>query len=199
MFAFSGAHRTGKTTLAKAVAERMGLPFVDTNVTAELKAAGFDQVADLDLATRLACQQKRLELHMQKVAAAPRPSIWDRSPLDIAAYTIAEFAMHSDPALATEAKNLVDACLDYTARHYDTVIVVPPLPIYEVEDGKPPMNVGFQHHIHLLMEGLTSEVEHVATAWLWTNVLEDRIAAAAGVIGRRLEIMTEWRLQARVH
>lgn len=178
MFAFIGAHRTGKTTLARAVSERMGLPFVETNVTAALKEAGFDQVADLDHATRLACQKKRLELHMAIVKDAPRPSIMDRSPLDIAAYTIAEFGMHSDPELAAAAHELVEECLEETRSHYHALVLVQPLPLYVMEEGKPPANIGFQHHIHWLIMSLMNGVPGINRGFLTPTALDQRIESS---------------------
>lgn len=170
---------------------------MDANVTAELKAAGFDQVAKLDGRARMECQMTRLDLHMRKMRAAPRPCITDRSPLDIGAYTLAEFAMHSDPELATMAAGLVETCIELTGRHYDTVILVPPLPHYLVEDGKPPPNVGFQWHIHHLIAGFQTALENTSISRLLTNSLEDRVDFCAETIGASLEGLVKWRAALR--
>lgn len=196
-FAFAGAHRTGKSTTAKIVAQRLGLPYLDSNVTKEMLAAGFDQVGNLDLERRMECQEKRLELHMEKYAAAPRPCITDRSPLDIAAYTLAEFSMHSSVELGQRAAELANRCVNLTRIHYDTLIVPRPLPVYLIEDGKPPPNVGFQHHVQYLIEGMATSLSgEITTAILTVTSLEDRCDTVTDLIRDRLEDMAEWRKKA---
>lgn len=200
MFALSGAHRTGKTSLAKALSERLGIPYLDCNVTPELEAAGYDQVAALSLEMRLACQEKRLELHMAKIESAPRPCITDRSPLDLAAYTIAEFNMHSDPGLAAQAQSYVQRCINLTMIHHDTIIAVRPLPFFTVEEGKPPPNVGFQWHIQHLVEGfMVVASKIVQPVFLDITEFDARVAGASNVIAQRLQAMSEWREAVTSH
>lgn len=191
-FAFAGSHRSGKSTTAQIVAQRLGLPFIDSNVTKELLDAGFDQVGVLDLERRMECQVKRFELHMEKYLAAPRPCVTDRSPLDIAAYTLAEFSMHSSAELGNEAANLVNLCIKMTRLHYDMLIIPRPLPAYAVEPGKPPMNVGYQHHIQYLVEGMAMAVsDQVTMAVLTDTSLENRCDTTTDLIKERLEDMAD--------
>src|SRR3569832_863688 len=56
-----GAHRTGKTSLAKAYAKKHGIAFMETSVSAIFKELGLDPAASFDFKTRLDIQEVILE------------------------------------------------------------------------------------------------------------------------------------------
>ncbi len=67
--------------------------------------------------------------------------------------------MHSgDQEFGEAVKAYVERCLNATEENFDSLVLVPPLPVYAVEPGKPPINAGYQWHIHFLIEGLSSSL-----------------------------------------
>ncbi|CAO3459581.1 hypothetical protein [Azospirillum argentinense] len=189
MIGINGAHRSGKSTLAKALSERLGLPYLDANVTPELLARGFDQVAPMSAERRLACQEMRLELFAAKIAAAPRPCITDRSFLDIAAYSLAELTrMQEDPALGGAVAEHVERCVHLTRLHFDHLIALRPLAGFEIADGHAPPNRGYQDHIQFLVDGMMLRCSSggLLLTYLPYQDHAKRIAVAGAVIADRL-------------
>jgi hypothetical protein len=198
-FGLCGAHRSGKTTLAKLVAEGIGVPYVNSSVREALLASGVDPVAPMSPAQRILVQEMYLSLYEQRVLAnTPRPFITDRTPIDIAAYLLGEMGMHSEDH-SERIEALLARCFRLTREHFSHLIVVPPLPFYAIEPGKPPMNKGYQWHIHALVTGLAAQVPDVSLTLLRTHDLEQRIGAIEEVIQARLKEMAEIRRQLRVH
>ncbi|CAN0470801.1 unnamed protein product, partial [Phaeothamnion confervicola] len=154
MIGFAGAHRSGKTTLARAAAQRLGRHFHDASVTRIMKEAGVDGVADLPIPQRIAAQEFLLKRFVAELAKAPRPAITDRTPLDMIAYTLGEVTMHNtDAATGRRIYAHVQHCLDETARHFETIFVVRPLPQFDADPSKPPDNQAYQWETQFLIEG----------------------------------------------
>ena len=196
MFGLVGAHRSGKTTLAKAVAEGMNIPFVESSVSARLRAEGMDPVAPMTPLERIVLQERLLDLYLETIVAAPRPAITDRTPLDMAAYTLAEFGMHTGGLLGGNAQEIghrvttyVSRCLSETHKHFGMVFLVPPLPHYEEAEGKPPVDVGYQTHIHMLCLGLITHLNQAGhtIAFLNTQDLGERVGFASKAIQNELK------------
>ena len=61
MIGLSGAHRTGKSSLARAFAEKHGIPFVETSASQVFKDLGVDPAATHDFSTRLTVQEEILK------------------------------------------------------------------------------------------------------------------------------------------
>ncbi|SER28024.1 AAA domain-containing protein [Faunimonas pinastri] len=159
MFGLIGAHRTGKTTLAKKVAEDLGIHFHETSTTKVMKELGYDAVADLPMAERITAQEKLLDRHIKDLQKLPRPCITDRTPLDMLAYALGELTMHNaDSELAKRYAAYADRCLETTRLYYDTLVLLRPLPTYEEDPTKPPANRAYQTLIQLLIEGGVDQV-----------------------------------------
>lgn len=60
MLGLSGAHRTGKTTLAQAFAKEQDINFLQTSATAVFKAAGLNPAGHLTIEQRIAVQEAML-------------------------------------------------------------------------------------------------------------------------------------------
>src|SRR3569832_662701 len=77
-----GAHRTGKTSLAKAYAKKHGIAFMETSVSAIFKELGLDPAASFDFKTRLDIQEVILERldAMYSMVAPVSFAIVDRTP-----------------------------------------------------------------------------------------------------------------------
>lgn len=170
MFGFAGAHRSGKTTLARAVAEKLGILFHETSTTQVCKELGLDPVRPgMSFPDRMNVQTAILSHHLDLLRTLPRPCIVDRTPIDMAAYLLAEVAMHTDLAGGGDreafdrfdnlAARTLNIALEAMNRHYGLVIIVAPLPTYVAEEGKPPVNLTYQLHIDALIRGLEQRIE----------------------------------------
>jgi hypothetical protein len=196
VFGFSGAHRSGKTTLAQSVSEETGVRFHQTNTSAMLKSKGIDPVAVHDLESRLSLQTIILENHLQELGELPRPLIVDRTPADMYAYMAAEVTMHNSSAEFGELlEQYRKACLLHTAMHYDSIIVVQPLQHFQVDPTKPPPNRGYQWLIQYLIEGFLNspEVDHVTRATIVTDDHPSRHKHSVDIIWSRFEDMNTHR------
>lgn len=170
LYGICGAHRSGKTTLAKALAEDLGIHFHETSTTQVAKQFGFDPVAPMSLRDRISMQIMLLGNHLEVINSLPRPLIVDRTPLDFMAYTLCEFGMQSaketDPDVLAAAETFHGACMAATRMHYDRLYFLEPLSTYQVDNTKatPDPNRAFQIHYSLVMKGalqdLSEDVEH---------------------------------------
>lgn len=201
-FGIAGSHRTGKTTLARAVAKEMGFHFHETSTATVMRERGFDMVGDMSFARRLQAQEILLDHHLRMIAILPRPLVLDRTPLDMMAYLLAEVGMHTldDPDLQRRVDAYVEACLHATRLHYDVVLAVRPLDDYAVEDGKPPMNEPYQHHVQFLIEGGLSQVcRYVVTGTLPMQDFDMRVKTTCNLLSSRMETITAMRQETILH
>ena len=86
-----GAHRTGKTTLAKAFSNYSGMPFVQTGASHVFADMGLDPKVDYPLEVRLDIQKRILEsFEKQCSSVKTKHFITDRTPIDFMAYMMAD-------------------------------------------------------------------------------------------------------------
>ena len=182
MIGLCGAHRTGKTSLARAFAEKHGLEFVQTSASQVFKDLGFDAATHYDFATRLTIQEEILKRFDQQYAAVgAKPAISDRTPLDMLAYTMAEAVQYAVPAeLQDRFKKYVQSCIDVTNRRFGVLLVVQPgIKIVE-EEGKAALNDAYIEHLNSIVLGLSVD-ERIKSAHFYIprhmTDMEDRLAA----------------------
>lgn len=189
VFAFSGAHRSGKTTLARRVSEDLGIEFYETKTGEVLKQAGINIVADMSIRDRMKAQELLLDHHLAMIKKLPRPLIVDRCPIDMLAYTLGEIGMHTihDPALDSQITTYTARCLNSMELHYAGAVICQPLPAYEAQDGKPPPSRAYQQHIHHLIMGGFGALEYVSFQELLATDFERRVENAAEFICGELE------------
>ena len=202
VYAFSGAHRSGKTTLAKAVAEDLGVMFHETKTGEVLKAAGIDIVANMTIGERMVAQEYLLDHHVKTIEALPRPLIVDRCPIDMMAYTLAEIGMHTltDPELDKRINDYVGKCLAATNMHYMMAVVTRPLPFYVVEEGKPPPSKTYQWHIQTIIEGGFDLVaDNIMIATMAMTDFVQRRHCAAECIADAMDSLDQAAKEARLH
>lgn len=183
MLSFSGSHRSGKSTTAQIVAQKLGLEFFDGSFGKLAAELGYNSVDALSIEDRLTMQERCLALHVAKITAMGRPVITDRSPLDFAAYCLAEIGMHSgiNVGASRRAWAYAENCIEVTRRHYGAVAILRPLPTYTEEAGKPGPCLAFQTHIQLLIEGAAMRIHNdIALFHITPFDLEYRVTAAAG-------------------
>ena len=156
----SGSHRTGKTTLARTFAEKHGVQFLETSVSAIFKELGKDPALPMTFTERLDVQEvvlERLEM-MYASADLKTGSITDRTPLDLIAYTMADAIGDAVPEDQQERfAAYVNRCFDVTSRYFCTVALVQPGIALVAAEGKAAMNVAYIEHLNTLFHGLMSD------------------------------------------
>lgn len=163
LFGLTGAHRSGKTSLARTVADELGIEFYETSISKTSKELGYNSVADLSLVDRLHLQTLLLENHIQEINKRARPLITDRTPLDFLGYLACEFTMNNgnnlDYEVLQQAAIFTDRCLETTKAYYDSVTYLCPLPGYEIADGKPADNPIYQTNHALTVLGAVCQLQ----------------------------------------
>jgi hypothetical protein len=201
MFGLTGAHRTGKSTLAKQLSMDLGFAYYDASVSRIMRELGVNSVEHLTLDKRLDAQEYLLKRHLEDIATMPRPCITDRTPLDFIGYMLAEVTMHNTPQeLWERTGKYVEDCLTATRIHYDTVIACRPLPSYEEDPTKPPPNVGYQWELQLIIEGAMMQVRpQVQTAFLKSTVFNERVQGAGNLLVERIRTLSLERHSTTIH
>ncbi|MER9176243.1 ATP-binding protein [Mesorhizobium sp. M0955] len=204
LYGFVGPSRAGKTTLARKVSEGLAMEFHPTSTSKVAKEHGFDLMAPMTLADRVAVQNILLDNHIRELEELPRPLLIDRTPVDYLAYLLAEFNMTSDqaasPATLNAAYDFVNRCLSTTKRYYDFLYYLAPLPFYKAEDGKHADNKAFQQHSALLMQGILSELNgDVNIAYIHDTDLDNRVDFLTSHLVSRLDEIDAQRKAAHVH
>jgi hypothetical protein len=157
MIGIVGPHRCGKSTLARAYADKNGATFVETSVSAMFKDMGYSPSGTFDFATRLTIQEEILK-RIDVVYAGVKPgsfAITDRTPLDLLGYTMAEAAGDAVPAaLQDRFEQYVTDCFDVLNKRFSMVVLVQPgIPLVEAE-GKAALNRAYIEHLSAIMFGL---------------------------------------------
>lgn len=158
MIGLCGAHRTGKTTLARAYAQETGTLFVQSPVSQVWAELGLDPAnPDFDFKTRLDVQEVILDrLDAAYSAAAGIKAIADRTPIDLLGYTMAEALSHS----VTEADmarfhRYVQRCFDVLNRRFSILLLIQPGIPLQLDQNKGSLNEAYIAHLNSLMFGLS--------------------------------------------
>lgn len=88
--ALCGAHRSGKTTLAKAFADRHGIKYLDMSTRSVISSLGLDVSVPLSPDDRKRLQNRLLAKYAE-LYRTPGSWVADRSPLDLVAYSLMEY------------------------------------------------------------------------------------------------------------
>ncbi|MCG7348882.1 AAA family ATPase [Sphingomonas sp. ACRSK] len=157
---FCGAHRTGKTTLARAIARIYHLPLLSSSASAVAARHSFDMAHHNRLDTGIPMQVEQLDTMIEGFEERTEGFVSDRTPLDAAAYLLADATASAGTPLSRETTvTYVEKAMALTAKHFDIVILVPPAITFEPMDGKPPMNEAYQEHHHMLVRGMLFDDE----------------------------------------
>lgn len=174
---FCGAHRTGKSTLARLIADERGLPLLPNPNTAVAHGYDMKNGNRLDDQAGFELQLAILKGFDERLTGASFVS--DRTPLDAAAYLLADATANAGDGLIQEmALQYIDQAIKLTDDRFDVVILVPPAIAVEQVDGKPPVNAAYQEHLHYLIRGFMSELNTPHGEIERDNLdLEDRVNA----------------------
>ncbi len=151
----AGAHRTGKTTIVNDLARINSIKPVCSSASAIAKEMGFSLTEQSTFADRLAFQE-RLLVEFDKIYAAEQQIFFsDRTPLDLAAYLIADIPNDlTDKNTINRATRYVEDCLASTERHFCLVTLIQPGIPYVAAPGKPLPNKPYQEAINTILMGL---------------------------------------------
>lgn len=184
-----GAHRTGKTTLAKAFSAATEIPFVQTSTSEIMKQHDMDPKKDYSMVERLWIQNKILDALDQTYREAPRTFITDRTPLDAAAYLLADVTREGS-CFDHKVEEYVQRCIAMTNEHFSTLVLVQPaIPLVD-EPGKAPANPAYIEHINQIAQGLAND-ERVLSKYFFIprrhTDLDARVACVKFAINRARE------------
>lgn len=178
-----GAHRSGKTTLARDFSVGSGMPYVTLSASEVIASLGLSFMEIKTLDQRLAVQQALVDKCEAVFRDQREPFVSDRTPMDIAAYLMAE-AMKDGATPAQQAKimELLKRCWDIGNETVGVYFLVPPDLPYVAEPGKPDENKPYQEHIHLLIYGLLADERNHRGYWYLrrgAHELDRRVGAVA--------------------
>ena len=156
MYGLCGAHRTGKTTLAREYAKRVGIQFVQTGASQVFRDMGLNPADDHPLSVRLDVQQRILSHHEGVWGSEKLEFITDRTPIDFMAYTLADVRQADlTPELDERLQKYMKDCINATNRFFSVLIVVQPGIKVVEEAGKASLAKSHIDHISNLVLGLT--------------------------------------------
>ncbi|QDH83398.1 AAA family ATPase [Achromobacter phage Motura] len=126
---YCGTHRSGKTTLAKAMADRLGLPFVGTSVSKCFADLGLHP-ANVNNAIDRQRVQDHILITLEDQWNEHSDFVTDRTPLDLMAYTLTSGHLLVDDQWLEDYMELCGQLM----RKFHVIGYVPPgLPIVEAE------------------------------------------------------------------
>jgi hypothetical protein len=158
----AGTHRSGKSTLARAVSARHGIAYYDGSFGRIAKTFGYNAVAAMTPYERVTMQFAVLERFASELDASGPRVITDRTPIDMLAYMMAEIGMHAglDEGTSHAIVRYRERCIATTRELFGAVFLLQPLPTYVAEDGKPSGDPAYQMHIQTLIEGGLFALRH---------------------------------------
>ncbi len=149
-----GSHRTGKTTLAQAISNQIGIDFIKTDTNAIFVQQGLHPSQPLDFPTRL---------NIQKLIIQVATKIWqadsfitDRTPIDFMAYTLADIQGVTEVDFI-ELEAYLTECFKVTNQIFSKLVVVQPAIPLVYEAGKAALNKAYMEHLNIIIQGLCND------------------------------------------
>lgn len=151
-----GAHRTGKTTLAIAIASHLNIPFVRTTTSQVFADLGLDPAEPMDFKTRLFVQNHVLDAAEQVWQNSAVPFVSDRTPIDMIAYTLGDIQGKTEVDFDLLSQ-YIDRCFASTNQFFQNLAIIQPgIPLI-YEEGKAALNAAYIEHINVLVIGLCND------------------------------------------
>lgn len=150
----TGAHRTGKSTLAEMYSEKYGIPYVKTQVSKIITDLGYSPNIQYDIKTRIDIQNKVLENTIELWETQTTPFITDRTPVDMVGYMIANATQDElTKEYDTYFVNYVEKCKAATNKYFKQIITIPPAIKVVEEFGKANTTKTYINHIAYVIHG----------------------------------------------
>jgi len=153
----SGAHRTGKTTVAAQLAELNEAPFLTSSASQIAKDMGLKVDLGMAPSDRRAFQEEVLRRFIEQYEAEAGHGLFvtDRTPLDLAAYAMMDWDhRNTNPEHDAWLMDYVDRCMVATSQYFFLVGVIEPGIPYVTGPGKPAPNVVYQEGLNTTIMGL---------------------------------------------
>jgi hypothetical protein len=156
-----GAHGTGKTTLAIALSQSLGIPYVSIDASSVFLQHGFHPSDKFDIRARLFLQQKILENAESIWFDVDEPSfICDRTPLDMAAYLLADVGNGElDQRTQDEIMDYLQDCFNVTIQCFDKIVLTPPAIPFVEREYKAAINQPLIFKLHTQLLGLLTYLD----------------------------------------
>jgi hypothetical protein len=152
-----GAHRTGKTTLAIALADRLNIPFIRTTTSQVFAKLGLDPAEPMDFKTRLFVQHHVLEAAEQVWQNSSSSFVSDRTPIDMIAYTLGDIQGKTEVDFDL-LNQYIDRCFASANQFFQNLAIVQPGIPLVYEEGKAALNASYIEHINVLVIGLCNDL-----------------------------------------
>jgi hypothetical protein len=164
-----GAHGTGKTTLAIALSQKLGIPYIPIDASNVFLEHKFHPSDKLDIRTRLFLQQKILAKAEDIWFDVDEPSfICDRTPLDMAAYMLADVGngeldkhkhKHKHKHTQSEVMDYLQDCFNVTARYFGKIVLIPPAIPFVEREYKAAINQPLIFKLHTQLLGMLNYLD----------------------------------------
>lgn len=165
MIGLVGAHRVGKSTLAKYLAEKTGRKYVPVSISDMQKKHGYDSSRqDYPFEIRMIIQEHLLKEFTEKLVIMPsmykiialehyqEPKlVFDRTPLDLIGYTL----IHVNDQLTDEQSQwlleYIERCIKLTNEYFDGVMLVQPgIPLVTDNTTSSKASAGIIEHLNAI-------------------------------------------------
>lgn len=165
LIGLTGAHGTGKTTLAASAAGEFGWEFAKTDVSGVYVKMGLDPRIHMSLMTRLEVQHAILDLHYDQwtklrstCSVNDHVVVTDRTPYCFIAFTLAEISGYGKLTKEEDdaVMNYVEACYRVAFELFDMVCYLPrSIPFVAATDKVQAVaNESYREHWDMLIQGI---------------------------------------------
>lgn len=195
IFCLTGAHRVGKTTLMHEIVKQIGTngTALEMNLGAIQREIGFDsRNQSYSFEHRLKVQEYLIE-RMDEIFEVNRgkDTVCDRSPVDVAAYTL----VHVDDKITAEQskrlKRLIERCAEVAKRHVlGCLLIQPGISLVDDKDTSAKSVEGFIEHLNTLCFGLINDEKFADVPMYYTpramTSLDDRVKICKNAVARSM-------------
>ncbi len=190
MFAMSGTHRSGKSSLAKAAAAKLDIPYIDADVASVFAELKISPKEALPFGRRLGVQGMILRHMETKLALAKTSShngvfITDRSPYDVLGYTMADVQRDTlDDDMRYEIGRQIRLAQEIVASNLLGIITVPSFPNPPEADTSAQACPFYMDHVAVCIQACMNSypVPHLMAMVVESSGLEERIAEVVGTL-----------------
>jgi hypothetical protein len=155
-----GAHGTGKTTLAIALSQKLGIPYIPIDASSVFLQHGFHPSDKLDIFIRLRLQEEILDKTGNIWFNVDEPSfISDRTPLDMVAYLLADIGNGElNERMQSRVMVYLQTCFNVTARYFDKIVLIPPAIPFVEREYKAAINQPLIFKLHTQLLGMLNHL-----------------------------------------